>query len=123
MPVNSLFSIFHSPLSIILLWVVFAFRPEAILPKAGSQPESQLESISLEARVLALLASTGSMSKAALSTALGQKEVSGHLNQLMRRSVADQWVAYTIPDKPQSRLQKYHLTAEGRMRLATLQQS
>src|SRR5262245_37265411 len=83
MPVNSLFSIFHSPLSIILLWVVFAFRPEAILPKAGSQPESQLESqpesISLEARVLALLASAGPMSKSTLSAALGQKEVSGHL--------------------------------------------
>jgi len=109
------------------LWVVFTFRPEAILPKAGSQPgsqpESQPESISLEVRVLALLASTGPMSKSALSAALGQKEVSGHLNQLIRRLVADQWVAYTIPDKPQSRLQKYRLTAEGRVRLATLQQS
>jgi ATP-dependent DNA helicase RecG len=107
------------------LWVVFTFRPEAILPKAGSQPgsqpESQLESISLEARVLALLASAGPMSKSTLSAALGQKDVSGHLNQLMRRLVADQWVAYTIPDKPQSRLQKYRLTAEGRVRLATLQ--
>jgi ATP-dependent DNA helicase RecG len=67
--------------------------------------------------VLALLASTGPMSKSALSAALGQKEVSGHLNQLMRRLVADQWVAYTIPDKPQSRLQKYRLTTEGRVRL------
>jgi ATP-dependent DNA helicase RecG len=57
------------------------------------------------------------MSKSALSSALGHKEVSGHLNQLMRRLVADQWVAYTIPNKPQSRLQKYRLTAEGRVRL------
>ena len=57
-----------------------------------------------------------------LSAALGQKEISGHLNQLMRRLVAEQWVAYTIPDKPQSRLQKYRLTAEGRVQLATLQQ-
>jgi hypothetical protein len=56
------------------LWVVFAFRSEAILPKAGwrpeSQPESRPESISLEARVLALLASAGPMSKSALSGAL-----------------------------------------------------
>jgi ATP-dependent DNA helicase RecG len=104
------------------LWVVFTFRPEAILPKAESQPESQPESISLEARVLTLLASAGPMSKSALSGALGQKEVSGHLNQLMRRLVTEQWVAYTIPDKPQSRLQKYRLTAEGRVRLATFQQ-
>ncbi len=161
MPVNSPFSIFHSPLFSVAraffragmieawgrgiekilaacqaagvptpelryqhtgLWVVFAFRPEAILPKAGAQPESQPESISLEARVLALLASAGPMSKSALSGALGQKEVSGHLNQLMRRLVAEQWVAYTIPNKPQSRLQKYRLTAEGRVQLATLQQ-
>jgi ATP-dependent DNA helicase RecG len=63
------------------------------------------------------------MSKSALSAALGQKEVSGHLNQLMRRLVADQWVAYTIPNKPRSRLQKYRLTAEGSVRLATLQRS
>jgi ATP-dependent DNA helicase RecG len=62
------------------------------------------------------------MSKSALSAALGQKEVSGHLNQLVRRLVAEQWVAYTIPNKPQSRLQKYSLTAEGSIRLATLQQ-
>ena len=40
----------------------------------------------------------------------------------MRRLVADQWVAYTIPNKPQSRLQKYRLIAEGSIRLATLQQ-
>jgi ATP-dependent DNA helicase RecG len=63
------------------------------------------------------------MSKSALSGALGQKEVSGHLNQLMRRLVTNRWVAYTIPNKPQSRLQKYRLTAEGSVRLATLQQS
>jgi hypothetical protein len=31
--------------------------------------------------------------------------------------VAGQWVAYTIPNKLQSRLQKYRLTAEGRARL------
>src|SRR5438552_3260344 len=59
------------------LWVVFAFRLEAILPKAGlqpgSQPESRPESISLEVRVLALLASAGPVSKSALSDALGQK--------------------------------------------------
>jgi ATP-dependent DNA helicase RecG len=57
------------------------------------------------------------MSKSALSGALGQKEVSGHLNQLMRRLVTNRWVAYTIPNKPQSRLQKYRLTAEGHVRV------
>lgn len=62
------------------------------------------------------------MSKSALSDALGQREVSGHLNQLMRRLVAARWVAYMIPDKSQSRLQAYRITAEGRQRLTNLQQ-
>jgi ATP-dependent DNA helicase RecG len=62
------------------------------------------------------------MSKSTLSAALGQKEISGHLNQLMRRLVAAQWMAYTIPNQPQSLLQKYRLTAEGRVRLAIWQQ-
>jgi len=62
------------------------------------------------------------MSKSALSEALGQSEVSGYLNQLMRRLVVAQWAAYTIPDKPQSRLQAYRITAEGRQRLTSLQQ-
>ncbi|MFZ1631871.1 MAG: ATP-binding protein, partial [Anaerolineae bacterium] len=112
------------------LWIVFAFRSEAILREAESQPESrpesqpesQPESASLEMRVLGLLATSGPMSKSALSDALGQREVSGHLNQLMRRLVAARWVAYMIPDKSQSRLQAYRITAEGRQRLTNLQQ-
>lgn len=104
------------------LWMVFTFRPGAILREPESQPESQPESASLEIRVLGLLASRGPMSKSALSEALGQSEVSGYLNQLMRRLVVAQWAAYTIPDKPQSRLQAYRITAEGRQRLTSLQQ-
>lgn len=74
-----------------------------------SRPESQPES--LEARVLALLAA-GPMSKAELSTRLGQKEISGQLNKVIRLLRADRKIAYTLPDKPQSRHQKYRLAPE-----------
>jgi ATP-dependent DNA helicase RecG len=54
------------------------------------------------------------MSESSLSTGLGQKEVSGQLNKVMRNLLADRIVEYTIPDKPSSRLQKYRLTQNGR---------
>ena len=68
--------------------------------KVSGQPESQLESRpesqpeSLERRVLSLL-SAGPLSKSELSGRLGQKEVSGHLNQVIRILLADQTIEYT----------------------------
>ena len=53
------------------------------------------------------------MSKADLSRNLGQKEVSGQLNKVVRSLLADGLIEYTVPDKPQSRLQKYRLTTKG----------
>jgi predicted HTH transcriptional regulator len=87
--------------------------------EAGGRPESQPESQpeSLERRVLGLLAD-GPLSKSELSSRLGQKEVSGHLNQVIRVLLADQTVEYTRPEKPTSRLQKYRLTDKGAALLA-----
>ncbi len=87
-------------------------RPES---QPESRPESQPES--LERRVLGLLAD-GPLSKSVLSSRLGQKEVSGHLNQVIRVLLADQTVEYTRPEKPTSRLQKYRLTDKGAALLA-----
>ena len=78
-------------------------RPES---RPESQPESQPES--LESRVLQIL-QNGPLSKAELSQKLGQKTVSGTLNQLVRSLVTSGKVAYTLPEKPNSRLQKYKL--------------
>ena len=75
------------------------------------KPESRPES--LAARVLRQLAD-GPMSKADLSEALGQKQISGRLNRVIRLLVADGSIAYTIPEKPRSRLQRYRLTDKGR---------
>ena len=87
--------------------------------QAEQKPESQLElqPEALEVRVLRLLIG-GAMSKAELSKNLGQKTVSGQLNKVVRLLVADGMIAFTLPDKPRSRLQKYRLTDEGRAAVA-----
>jgi len=68
--------------------------------------------VSLDRRVLALL-KTQALSKAEISTHLGQKEVSGQLNKVIRSLIAQGLIEYTLPDKPNSRLQKYRLTLAG----------
>jgi ATP-dependent DNA helicase RecG len=61
----------------------------------------------------------GEQSKVGISTALGQKEISGQLNHVIRNLIDDELIDRTIPDKPQSRLQKYRLTDKGRAVLAS----
>lgn len=85
------------------------------------QPESQpdLQPESLAARVLRQLAD-GPMSKADLSRSLGQKQISGQLNRVIRLLVADASIAYTMPEKPRSRFQRYRLTDKGQAALEGL---
>jgi ATP-dependent DNA helicase RecG len=83
----------------------------------GVRPESQPESLDL--RVLGLL-EKGPLSKAALSTGLGQKKVSGQLNKVIRLLLANGNIEYTIPGKPNSRLQNYRLSKTGITTLASL---
>lgn len=82
-----------------------------------SRPESQPES--LEQRVMGLLAG-GALSKAAIAGGLGHREISGQLNKVIRLLLQEQFVVYTIPDKPNSRLQKYVLTEQGTKRLEAM---
>ena len=81
-------------------------QPESVYPDR-LQPEW------LEGRLLVLLAE-GAMAKVALSRSLGQQQVSGQLNKVVRRLVAERMIEYTLPDRPRSRLQRYRLTAKGR---------
>ncbi len=80
-------------------------------------PESLPES--LQSKVIVLLAKS-SMQKSELSRSLGQKAISSQLNTVVRKLVSDQLIEYTIPDKPNSRLQKYRLTNKGRTELSKL---
>ena len=82
------------------------------------QPESGAESgaESQARRVLAAL-SAGALGKAELASRLALPSVSGALNRSIRSLLDAGLIEYTLPDKPNSRLQKYRLTAAGRAQL------
>lgn len=70
---------------------------------AESQPESLKEKVLLELDFEPL-------SKAEISAKLGLKGVPGHIGRVIRELLAKGQIEFTIPDKPNSRLQKYRLT-------------
>lgn len=74
--------------------------------------ESRLES-NLSDRVLAFLLKEES-GKANLARLLGHRTVSGELHKQIHRLMDLTYVEMTIPEKPNSRLQKYRLTKLGR---------
>ncbi len=67
----------------------------------------------LAARVVLLLADEDT-GKARLASLLGHKTVSGELHKQVRRLLGLGMIAMTIPEKPNSRLQRYRLTEVGR---------
>ena len=75
-----------------------------------SRQESRQESIEL--RVLSFLID-GPLSRKELSASLGHKSVSGRLNKVIPLLLKEGKIEYTLPEKPQSRLQKYRLTDQG----------
>ena len=74
---------------------------------------------SLERRVLALLAAKP-LSKSAIADGLRHRSVSAGLNRVIHRLLEDGRAEYTVPDKPNSRLQKYRLTQAGQSVLEEL---
>lgn len=78
-------------------------------------PESRLES-DLQTRIRALL-KVQPLSRSQIADALGHTSVSGALNKAISRLMDQGLIEYTIPDKPQSRLQKYRLAGNDPDRL------
>jgi len=81
--------------------------------------ESGVESKPLRIQILHLLKEK-EHSKKEMAISFGHKKTYRHLNETVRSLVEAQMIAYTIPDKPQSRLQKYRLTDKGRKWLEAL---
>ncbi len=82
-----------------------------------SQPESSTSTVlvqyeSLENRILSML-KMNALPVSLLSKQLGQKRVSGQLKIVLRKLITDTLIEFTIPDKPNSRLQKYRITKKG----------
>jgi ATP-dependent DNA helicase RecG len=53
-----------------------------------------------------------SLSKSQIAQKLGKDKPTRYLNDLMNTLLESDVVEYTIPDKPNSRLQKYRLTKQ-----------
>ena len=66
--------------------------------------------------MLALLAAEP-LSKSAIADGLGHRSVSAGLNRAIRQLLKDGRAEYTVPDKPNSRLQKYRITPAGQTAL------
>jgi ATP-dependent DNA helicase RecG len=58
------------------------------------------------------------LSKSELARTLGQPSLFGRFNRQVRGMLDEKLIEYTVPEKPNSRLQKYRLTDTGRAQLA-----
>ena len=83
-----------------------------------SQPESRLES-KLAVKVMMFLHDQ-ELGKSEIAKLLKHKTVSGGLHKQIKRLGELDYIEMTIPEKPNSRLQKYRLTEKGRYQIKPL---
>ena len=81
-------------------------------PESG-QSQARVKPESIRSHLLMVL-SSAPLSKSELAAAIGHKSISGTLNAHIREMLAGKLIEYVIPDKPNSRLQKYRLTEKGK---------
>jgi ATP-dependent DNA helicase RecG len=86
-------------------WIVFRFAPRPITPEVT--PE-----VTPELRVLRVV--QGEVSRESLQRTLGLKDAEHFRQHYLAPALAAGLIEMTLPDKPNSRLQKYRLTAKGR---------
>jgi ATP-dependent DNA helicase RecG len=92
--------------------VVVRFRPATGLTHIQQVLGAESKAESLRKTILALL-SQGALSKSEIAAGLGLKKISGNFNDVVRDILKEGLIEYTIPEKPQSRLQKYKLSKKS----------
>jgi ATP-dependent DNA helicase RecG len=90
----------------------------------GAQPESRLESRleSALAGKLLIILKDRELGRAALAAALGHTSISGELHKQIKRLKTAGLIEMTMPQKPNSRLQKYRITDNGAALLAAMRE-
>ena len=81
--------------------------------------QQELQQESLFSKVLKIL-KDGSKSRKDISLELGQKSISGQLNEILKRLQEGGLIDWTIKDKPQSSKQKFQITEKGNLFLKLL---
>jgi ATP-dependent DNA helicase RecG len=92
---------------------------EKVQVGAQSKAHSRAQSEAQSERILIIL-SRSEASASELLSELGLKSKTGYLKRGIKRLMDENLMEYTIPDKPQSRLQKYRLTDKGRQLVAAM---
>ena len=81
----------------------------SVLQESGQESGQESE---VDLKILKSLKKPKSRSE--IAKGLGHKSISGSINRAVSRLLGKNLIEYTIPDKPQCRLQKYRLTAKGK---------